>query len=194
MQTQRVERTRRAAPMAPEARREMIVDAALPLILEHGERVTTRQIADAAGIAEGTIFRAFTDKDDVISAVVARAIDPAPLDAELDAIDVDQPLEKCVDAAVTAIQLRVIDVWQLLSSVGPRFHPARPSPRAPFPALVRLFEAHRDQLSVKPVEAAQRLRAVTLGATHPVLNERPMSSRDVTKQFLYGVHARSASC
>ena len=57
--------------MAPEARREMIVDAALPLILEHGERVTTRQIADAAGIAEGTIFRAFADKDDVIAAVVA---------------------------------------------------------------------------------------------------------------------------
>ena len=26
--------------MAPEARREMVVDAALPLILEHGERVT----------------------------------------------------------------------------------------------------------------------------------------------------------
>jgi AcrR family transcriptional regulator len=180
--------------MAPEARREMIVDAALPLVLEHGERVTTRQIADAAGIAEGTIFRAFVDKDDVIGAVVARAMDAAPLDAELEAIDLDQPLEKCVDAAVAAIQLRVIDVWQLLSSVGPRFHPPQPSPRPPLPALVRLFEAHRDRLGVKPAEAAQRLRAVTLGATHPVLNERPMSSRDVTKQFLYGVHARDASC
>ncbi|MBV9664103.1 MAG: TetR/AcrR family transcriptional regulator, partial [Actinobacteria bacterium] len=29
-----VERSGRAAPMAPEARREMVVDAALPLILE----------------------------------------------------------------------------------------------------------------------------------------------------------------
>ena len=187
-------RSRRAAPMAPEARREMIVDAALPLVLEHGERVTTRQIADAAGIAEGTIFRAFADKDDVITAVVARAIDPTPLDAELNAIDLDQPFEKCVDAAITAIQLRVIDVWRLLSSVGPRFHPPPSSPRPPLPALVRLFEAHRDRLSVKPADAAQRLRALTLAATHPVLNERPMSSRDVANQFLYGVHARSASC
>lgn len=180
--------------MAPEARREMIVDAALPLILEHGERVTTRQIADAAGIAEGTIFRAFADKDDVIAAVVARAIDPTPLDAELSVIDVDQPFETCVDAAITAIQLRVIDVWRLLSSVGPRFHPPPASPRPPLPALVGIFEAHRDRLSVTPAEAAQRLRAVTLAATHPVLNERPMSSSDVAAQFLFGVHVRGASC
>ncbi len=61
----------------------MIVDAALPLVLEHGERVTTRQIADAAGIAEGTIFRVFADKDEVIAAVVAKAVDPAPLEEAL---------------------------------------------------------------------------------------------------------------
>jgi AcrR family transcriptional regulator len=180
--------------MAPEARREMIVDAALPLVLDHGERVTTRQIADAAGIAEGTIFRAFVDKDEVIAAVVARAMDPTRLDEELAAIDLDQPFEKCVDAAVAAIQLRVIDVWRLLSSVGPRFHDHQPTPRPPLPALVRLFEAHRDRLSVKPAEAATRLRAVTLATTHPALNDAPMKSRDVVKQFLYGVHVRSGSC
>jgi AcrR family transcriptional regulator len=180
--------------MAPEARREMIVDAALPLVLEHGERVTTRQIADAAGIAEGTIFRAFADKDDVITAVVARAMDPTRLDEELATIDVDQPFEKCVAAAVAAIQSRVIDVWQLLSSVGPRFHDHQPRPRPPLPALVRLFEAHRDRLSVKPTDAAQRLRALTLATTHPALNDAPLSSRDVTNQFLYGVHVRSSSC
>jgi AcrR family transcriptional regulator len=172
----------------------MIVDAALPLLMEHGERVTTRQIADAAGIAEGTIFRAFADKDDVIAAVVAKALDAAPLEAELDAIDLSQPLEKCVDAAIAAIQLRVIDVWRLLSAVGPRFHERSTSPRPPLPALIRLFEAHRERLSVKPTEAANRLRALTLAATHPVLNDAPMSSREVAKQFLYGVHARSSSC
>ena len=180
--------------MATEARREMIVDAALPLLLEHGERVTTRQIADAAGIAEGTIFRAFDDKDDVIAAVVAKAIDPAPLEAELLAIDMSQPFEKCLDAAIVAIQLRVIDVWRLLSSVGPRFHDREKSPRPPLVGLVRLFEAHRERLSVKPTEAAKRLRAVTLAVTHPMLNDAPMSSRDVAKQFLYGVHARSGTC
>lgn len=180
--------------MAPEARREMIVDAALTLVLEHGERVTTRQIADAAGIAEGTIFRAFVDKDDVIAAVVAKALDTTSLDAELGAIDLSQPFEQCVAAAVAAIQLRVIDAWRLLSNVGPRFHDHQATPRPPLPALVRLFEAHRDQLSVKPSVAARRLRAATLAATHPALNDAPTSARDVARQFLYGVHARSTGC
>jgi len=169
----------------------MIVDAALPLVLEHGERVTSRQIADAAGIAEGTIFRAFADKDDVIRAVMERALDATPLEEALDKIDPAQTFEKCLDAAIAAIQARVIDTWRLLSAVGPRFHPDKSGPPAPIPGLVRIFEAHRDRLSVKPVEAAKRLRAVTLAVTHPILNDAPLSSKEVAKQFLYGVAARS---
>ena len=180
--------------MSAEARRSMIVDVALPLVLEFGERVTTRQIADAAGIAEGTIFRAFVDKDEVIRAVVDKALDEAPLQEALDAIDMSQPFEKCLDAAIVALQRRVTDVWRVMSAVGPRFHENRPMPQTPLPALVKLFEAHKDRLSVKPAEASKRLRAVTLAVTHPMLNDAPMSSRDVAKQFLYGVHARSGSC
>lgn len=180
--------------MPAEARREMIVDVALPLILEHGERVTTRQIADAAGIAEGTIFRAFADKDAVIHAVVAKAVDATPLDEAISKIDASLPLEKCLDAAIAAIQARVIDVWRVFSAVGPRFHEQNKSPQPPLPSLVRLFEAHKDRLSVKPAEAAKRLRAVTLAVTHPTLNDAPLSSREVAKQFLYGVHERSGQC
>ncbi len=172
----------------------MIVAAALPLVLEHGERVTTRQIADAAGIAEGTIFRAFTDKDDVIQAVIDKALDPAPLEDALAAIDLSQPFEKCLDAAIAAIQRRVVDVWQLMSAVGPRFHASKPAPQLPSPSLVALFETHKDRLSVKPAEAAKRLRAVTLAVTHPMINDAPLTSREVAKQFLYGVHARSGQC
>jgi AcrR family transcriptional regulator len=180
--------------MSTEARRSMIVDVALPLLLEFGERVTTRQLADAAGIAEGTIFRAFADKDDVIRAVVDKALDPEPLEAALGAIDLAQPFEKCLDAAIVAIQRRVTDVWRVMSAVGPRFQENKPGPQPPSPALTKLFEAHKDRLSVKPADAAKRLRAVTLAVTHPMLNDAPLSSRDVAKQFLYGVHARNGSC
>lgn len=172
----------------------MIVEAALPLILEHGERVTTRQIADAAGIAEGTIFRAFSDKDDVIQAVVDTALDPAPLEEALAKIDITQPFEKCLDAAIAAIQRRVVDVWLVMSAVGPRFNTKKPGPQPPSPSLVALFDAHKERLSVKPAEAAKRLRAVTLSMTHPMINDAPLSSREVAKQFLYGVHARSGQC
>ena len=59
-----VDGPRRAAALPADERRSMIVAAALPLLLEHGEMVKTRDIAAAAGIAEGTIFRVFATKDD----------------------------------------------------------------------------------------------------------------------------------
>lgn len=52
----------------------MIVRATLPLLAEHGAAVTTRQIAQAAGIAEGTVFRAFTDKEELLVACVTEAL------------------------------------------------------------------------------------------------------------------------
>ncbi|HSS12164.1 MAG TPA: helix-turn-helix domain-containing protein, partial [Acidimicrobiales bacterium] len=86
----------------------MIVKATLPLLLENGEMVTTRQIADAAGIAEGTIFRVFADKDALIAAVVDAALDTGPLERELAAIDIQLPFEVCLAVAVEIVQRRVV--------------------------------------------------------------------------------------
>ena len=47
--------TRRAPALAPEDRRAALVEVTLPLVLEHGRAVTTAQIAEAAGVAQGTI-------------------------------------------------------------------------------------------------------------------------------------------
>src|ERR1700761_6793119 len=82
----------RARPLPPPQRRAALIAATLPLIVEHGAAVTTRQIAEASGVAEGTIFRVFPDKAALIQAVFEAACDPAPLVAELDAIDLQQPL------------------------------------------------------------------------------------------------------
>ena len=82
----------RAASMPFEERRRSIVDAAIPLLMEHGEQVTTRHVADAAGIAEGTLFRVFPDKDSLLSAVIDRILDPEPLEEALATIDAAQPL------------------------------------------------------------------------------------------------------
>src|SRR4051794_6414845 len=66
----------RAAAMAPEERRAAILDAVIPLLVEKGD-VTTKEIARAAGIAEGTIFRVFPDKAALLFAAAQEAINPA---------------------------------------------------------------------------------------------------------------------
>lgn len=186
-------KTRRAAALPPDERRSMIVAATLPLLIEHGDRVTSRQIAEAAGIAEGTVFRAFADKDELIAAVLEAALDTAPLEAALAGISPDLGFEDALAAAVVIIQQRVIDIWRLASSVGTRFHEMTRRPMADSDALVRIFAAHRAEISVEPIVAARLLRALTLSTTHPMLADEPRSARELVHLFLHGVGGEDAS-
>src|SRR5215207_2360128 len=63
--------------MSPDERRKAILDALIPLLVERGGDVTTKEIAQAAGIAEGTIFRVFPDKATLLFAAAEEAINPA---------------------------------------------------------------------------------------------------------------------
>ncbi|MBA3713545.1 MAG: TetR/AcrR family transcriptional regulator [Pyrinomonadaceae bacterium] len=57
--------------MAGEARRRQIVNVALRLFSEHGFRgVTTKEIAQAAGVSEAIIFRHFATKEELYSAII----------------------------------------------------------------------------------------------------------------------------
>src|SRR5210317_2077536 len=89
----------RARPLSPEDRRAAILDAVVPLLIDHGAAVTTAEMAEAAGIAEGTIFRVFPDKASLLHAAVERTLDPSPVDAELSAIDPALPLADRLEAA-----------------------------------------------------------------------------------------------
>jgi AcrR family transcriptional regulator len=180
-------KAKRASALPPDERRSMIVAATLPLLLEHGDRVTSRQIAEAAGIAEGTIFRAFADKDEIIVAVIEAALDQAPLEAALTDIPPDIAFEDRLARAVVIMQQRVIDVWQVMSSVGTRFHEMTRRPMVDSDALVRMFESNRAAITVEPMVAARLLRALTLSTTHPMLAGEPRSPADLVQLFLHGV-------
>ncbi|MDQ1380331.1 MAG: hypothetical protein QOJ71_1050 [Actinomycetota bacterium] len=182
-------KSRRATALPPDERRSMIVAATLPLLLEHGDRVTSRQIAEAAGIAEGTIFRVFADKDEIIVAVIEAALDAEPLEVALSEIPADLTFEARLAAAVVIIQQRVIDVWQVMSSVGTRYHEMTRRPMVDSDALVRLFETARSEITVEPIAASRLLRALTLSTTHPMLAGEPRSPEELVQLFLHGIGA-----
>ena len=79
-------RSGRARPMSREERRDAIAAATIPLLVEHGSQVSTRQIAVAAGVAEGTLFRAFDDKVELLRTAAERALDPQVGVREIEAL------------------------------------------------------------------------------------------------------------
>ena len=112
-------RPARAKPLAPEDRRNAILDAVVPLIIEHGTEVTSREIAAAAGVAEGTIYRAFRDKEEIISAALRREFDtPAPGQAIADIPD-GLGLQATLEAIVETMRNRTIRMLSLVAAAGP---------------------------------------------------------------------------
>ncbi len=179
--------SRRSSALPPDERRSSIIEAALPLVLEHGEAITTRRIADAAGIAEGTIFRVFPDKDALLTAVLDATLDTTAFDEAIGAIDPELDFEARLVAATEIVAERIVHIWRLLSNLGPRLRERATRPLADSLPLVALFEPERDRLRVDPVEAARVLRALTLSTTHPIMAPEPMTPTQIVALLLRGI-------
>jgi len=115
-------RRQRVPALSPEQRRAALIAATIPLLREHGANVSTRQIAEAAGVAEGTIFGVFKDKVSLLRAAVLAALDPTPLLRDLKAIDPGLPLRARLVAAARLVRAHVADQGSLYFLVrGPLF-------------------------------------------------------------------------
>ncbi len=189
-------RSERARRMPPAQRREALIAATLPLVLWHGPGVTTRQIAEAADVAEGTIFRVFEGKEALIRAVTERAFDPAPALAEIAAIDRAMELRARLVALVEILQGRLHTVFALIHALGmqgppPEGHRPRLVNDEFRDAIVELVGDDRTRLRVPPMELAAALRMLVFSSTHPFINDgNPLTAEQIVGILLDGLARR----
>ena len=183
--------------MAADERRRMIIDTVIPLVLERGVEVTSREIAQAAGIAEGTVFRVFEDENVIIDAAVTRMLDPTDVLEALGEIDRNLALDVTLEMVVTILRARVQSVVAFMGALGPRDHARHakhgPQHRPPLhdasEAIAVLLEPHRDQIRVPVVTAVDYIRMLVFGTSMPYLRGSQPDPSALTDFILRGIAA-----
>jgi AcrR family transcriptional regulator len=182
----------RARPLSPEDRRAAIITATRPLLMEHGRRTTTKLVAEAAGIAEGTIFRVFPTKEELFDAVLDAEFDAGPFLNAVGRIDLDEPLRDRMIAVTTLLQRRFISIFQLMIAMAVPRPPGRLQTDAlrkqlATEGVMRVIGPDADRFRVPPEEVVRLLRLLTFSASHPHISEnRPMKPADIVDVILHG--------
>ncbi|MEP6855298.1 MAG: TetR/AcrR family transcriptional regulator [Pedococcus sp.] len=193
--------TPRAPAMAPDDRRAAIIASTVPLLREKGRAASTKEIAKAAGVAEGTIFRVFESKDELVSACVHDAFQTEVLLAQLLEVDRDLPLRERLAAAVSTMQdylLGIFSLMAVLQATGQQMH--RPhqgedarreqANAAIDAAFADLIGDDAGRLRLPALEVVNYLRMLTLSSVHPMLNHQGSSAQELVDVILEGALGR----
>ena len=191
---------RRARPMSRDERRDKLIDVTLDLLRIHGRAVTTRQIADRAGVAEGTIFRVVETKEELVDAAIMRAFQPGGLEDRVREIDASLPLEQRLVTLVGILQQRFRATFDLMHKVGlvrppdhVHDHPEADAVRARIGALLAgVVAPDAEALTVPVEEFVHRLRLLTFAGSHPhIADGHLLTPEQVVSTLLHGLQKRN---
>ncbi|WP_405217550.1 TetR/AcrR family transcriptional regulator [Agrococcus sp. Ld7] len=176
--------------LSADDRRAQIIEAVTPAVLTHGIAVTTRQLAEAAGVSEGTLFKAFGDKESLLLALAEYHLTMEHA-GETAAMPLDT-LEEVVSWTLRELVERTRFVFRLVMALGPIGQRAAASARADFEAskhrLAGRFEPFRDELRVSPVVAADVVRTLAWAAASSWGEHGAVSSVDeILEVLLHGI-------
>ena len=209
-----VERTR-ATRMSRDDRRDALMAVFVGLARREGRPPTTSEIAQEAGVAEGTIFRVFATKEALEREAVQASFCPAPVRRRIAAIDPHAALRERLVDVTRILQARLVDVFGLMGALGLTQPPNRGPHQACYdagrhvPGLADdkvhgtahepLFESMQallvdaeDDLVVDRGELVHRLRLLTFSGSHPgIADGRVMTPEEIVDTVLYGVVRRT---
>ena len=184
--------------MPPEQRRAAIVDAALTLLRGNGSELTTRTVAEAAGVAEGTLFRVFPTLPDLLTATYSEFLSRDRLMERLESVDLGNTLESrtlgCVRGIVDYFTYihAVLPPPNLEAVTSPHAVCVRDTHRERFADLrdwvVTSITPYADALTITPEAYAHFLKALAMG----LAMARPggLTPEDITRFALDGARRK----
>lgn len=169
----------------------MIAEQAVPLFLEHGAALTTRQLADELGIAEGTIFRAFGDKEALKRAVVEAFFTQSRTRMAEGIVDPALPLDEKVAALVRGTRTWMRNMMRMLSLVDREEIPSffkGPRDDAYRTAVAAIFAPDAGELTIPPDRLGPIVRIAGMAANAAgFANDAGLSDDELVHFILYGI-------
>lgn len=203
VQTSDPQTRRRVAPLAPDERRAAIIEATIPLLEEHGTAINTKQIAQAAGVAEGTLFRVFPDKGSLLRAAVLSAADPRRAIEAMEAINPTDRLHVRLARAADILIRRIGNRGRIHSLAREIFLECGPNSEfgaalganreRMISALADVMLPDRDVLRVPPQTAARLMMSIIVASHGHMFGESNLlNPEEIVTLLLDGLLDRSS--